>query len=136
MTGLALLFTLAAIGLSETSYLVRKRQHNEHAECPIGGGCTIVLESKYNRTLGVHNDVLGIVFYAAMMVVTALHVLDIMPVVPWAIATNALLVGAVLMSMYFVTLQKFVIRAWCFWCLLSTATIFFMTLIVFIGGRS
>ena len=135
MTGLALLFTFAAIGLAEASYLVRKRIEEEQPSCPIGTGCVKVLASKYNKTFLVHNDVLGVVFYVAMMTVTALYVLGLLETSTWAIATNALLAGAVFMSAYFVYLQKFVIRAWCFWCLMSTATIFLMTLIIFIGGR-
>lgn len=136
MTGFALLFTLAAIGLAETSYLIRKRKSGQHAACIIGRGCSDVLEGKYNKTLGIHNDVLGFVFYFAMALVTALYVVGAANIVWWALAANAMLLGAALMTMRFLYLQWRVIKVWCFWCLMSSATIGLMILIVAIGGRS
>lgn len=131
MTAFALLFTLAAIGLAETSYLVRKRQSGEHAVCVIGKGCSDVLEGKYNKTLGIHNDALGLVFYAAMMIATALIVLEVGDDTLAKIA-SALLIGAVLMTLRFIYLQWRVIKVWCFWCLMSASTIGLMLLIVLI----
>lgn len=49
MTAFALLFTLSAIGISETVYLIRKRIASERPVCLIGEDCTLVLASKYNK---------------------------------------------------------------------------------------
>lgn len=136
MTAFALLFTLAAIGLAETSYLIRKRRPGQHAACIIGHGCSNVLEGKYNKTLGIHNDVLGFVFYASMMLVTGLYVVDMTSIEYFALAVNAMLLGAAIMTMRFLYLQWRVIKVWCFWCLMSSVTIGLMILIVAIGGRN
>ena len=135
MTAFALLFTLAAIGLAETSYLIRKRRAGQHAVCVIGNGCGAVLESAYRRTLGVYNDVLGFVFYAAMMLVTALAVTRAFPTasgLELALIPRAMLLAAVLMTLRFVYLQWRVIKTWCFWCLMSAATIGLMVLVIII----
>lgn len=130
MTAHALLFTLACIGISETVYLIRKRLADSKPSCFIGGSCTLVLYSKWNKMFGIHNDVLGLFFYAVMSVITGLLVIEVAPVTLWQnIAYVGVAIGA-LMSLYFVFLQWKVIKVWCFWCLMSAMTIGFMSLIV------
>lgn len=134
LTPLALLFTLSAIGISETVYLIKKRRAELAPHCFIGGGCSDVLESKYNVILGVHNDVWGLVFYVFVCSMSALILIDAFPVnLLKLIDTIAIVTGAV-MSAYFTYLQKFVIKAWCFWCLMSALTVFTMTAILFLAG--
>lgn len=128
MTAFALLFTMAAIGISETAYLVRQRIIAERPVCPMGGGCVTVLSSGYNRTLGVHNDLLGMLFYLSMGAMTALVVIGAGSAsILMALAAAALAVATIL-SAYFFFLQWRVIKAWCFWCLMSAATILVMDL--------
>lgn len=129
MTAFALLFTLAAIGLAETSYLVRQRTNNKHAVCVIGKGCSDVLEGAYNKTLGIHNDALGLLFYGAALLATALTVLEVGGETLITV-TRVLVVGAALMTLRFIYLQWRVIKVWCFWCLMSASTIGLMLLII------
>ncbi len=130
MTALALLFTLAAIGIAITTYLVRKRVNEEVPICFVGQNCHAVLTSKYNKILGLHNDVLGLVYYSFEAVVTGLLVLEFMPYLPLElIAFVTMLIGAVL-SVYFTYLQAFVLKAWCFWCLMSAFTAWGMAAII------
>lgn len=119
---------MAALGIAETSYLIRTRKDSRHATCPIGGGCTAVLESKYNSLFGIHNDVLGLAFYLAMMLVTALAVIGVEPLAWWTLAAQAMVAGALAMSAAFTFLQWRVLKAWCFWCLMSAGTVLVMTL--------
>ena len=139
LTAHALLFTVTAIGISEASYLIRKRIAAERPVCPIGGGCEQVLNSRYNKLLGIHNDLLGILFYigAAMIsaliviydgnvkfasgIATILRVADPQEFLIFIIAL--MLAGATAMSAIFTYLQWKVIKAWCFWCLMSAATV-------------
>lgn len=133
MTALALLFTLAAIGVSETVYLIKKRRASEHPVCPIGGGCEKVLNSQYNKTLGIHNDVLGLLGYTAIGFVSAFLVMGYHPTSLWKLALEILVGFATLMSAFFVYLQWRVIKSWCFWCLMSALTITFMGLIILVS---
>src|SRR3989344_1934988 len=79
MTALALLFTLAAIGISETMYLIRKRTAAEEPLCFIGEDCTVVLSSKYRKIFLVPNDVLGLLAYVVIAILAALLVIDVGP---------------------------------------------------------
>lgn len=126
MTPHALLFTLAAIGISETAYLINKRRLGEKPVCPIiESNCHIVLESKYNKTFWIHNDILGILFYIAVAIISALLVDEDL-----TLLLKILVATGVVISAYFTALQGWVIKAWCFWCLMSAATVFLMLLIM------
>lgn len=131
LTPHALLFTIAAIGISETAYLIRKRIAAERPVCPIGEGCETVLNSKYNRLFfGFHNDIMGMIFYIGMGLFSAFLVIGVDNLVLWTRLIQAALIGATIMSLIFIYLQGKVIRAWCFWCLMSAATVGVMDIIV------
>lgn len=130
LTPHALLFTIAAIGIAEAAYLIRVRRAEQVPVCPIGRDCSTVLTSRYNRLLGVHNDVLGLVFYIAFAGLTALLVLEMYDPSLIQQAMLLLLAGATLMSVIFTYLQWNVLHAWCFWCLMSAATVGLMDVIV------
>lgn len=130
MTVQALLFTLAAVGISETVYLIRKRKAQEKPVCILGEDCSKVLESKYNKFFGIHNDIAGLSFYIVASFITAFLVIEVGPQNLWNVSAKLLIFGAVAMSLLFIYLQWRVIRKWCFWCLMSAATIFLMTIII------
>lgn len=133
LTSDALLFTISAIGIAESSYLIRTRRTAEQPVCPIGHECATVLNSKYNRLFfGIHNDLGGMAFYLSFSMLMALAV--IIEPAPAIFRTLALgmLAGATFFSLVLVYVQWRLIRAWCFWCLMSAATIGLMDLIILI----
>lgn len=134
MTAFALLFTLSALGISDTVYLIRKRIASERPVCPIGESCTAVLGSKYNKLLIVPNDVLGLVFYVFVCVVAALLVVGAGPALFLKFIFQLAVVIGALLSVFFTYLQWKVIRAWCFWCLMSAFTVWFMGVIILVSG--
>ncbi len=131
MTALAILFTMAALGISETAYLIRKRKASELPICPIGESCLTVLNSRYNKFLGVHNEYLGFVFYAAVSLVASFLVVGFGPKELLAYFAKIMILGASFASLILLYIQWRVLRAWCFWCVMSAATIFVMALVVF-----
>lgn len=131
MTIFALLFTLAAIGMSETAYLVRKRITKEHPVCVSGESCLVVLHSKYGKMFGfIHNDLLGFFFYVVVTIVNGLLVIGVQPVDLWINALRVLMVLGSLMSIVLTFIQWKIIKAWCFWCLLSACTIWLMAVLL------
>ena len=131
LTSFALIFTIAAIGISEMSYLIRKRIAAQKPVCPIGEGCDVVLKSKYSRMFfGLHNDIAEMVFYVVICVFSALVVLEAYFVLRLILAMELLLVGASIMSTVFLYIQWRVLKAWCFWCVMSAATIGAMDIII------
>ena len=130
MTSYALLFTLAAIGVSETVYLIRKRLLSEKPICPIGENCVLVLTSQYSKIFVIPNDVLGLLFYIMASFIAGFLVIGIEPVVFWSFILKLSVAVGTLLSLFFTYLQWRVIRAWCFWCLMSAFTIWLMGSII------
>ena len=130
MTQFALLFTLAGIGISETTYLIKKRIALEKPVCIIGESCALVLKSKYSKIFGIHNDVLGFGFYIFISFVSAFLVIGTGHMtLLYVIFKLSITIGA-LLSLFLTYLQWRVIRAWCFWCLMSAVTIWLMFIII------
>ena len=129
LTPHALLFTIAAIGISEASYLIRKRIAAEQPVCPIGEGCHPVLTSVYNRIFGIHNDILGFAFYIAFAFIAAIIVIGIPQIGLVIQAAWLMLVGATAMSAFLTYVQWHIVKAWCFWCLMSAGTVVLMDII-------
>lgn len=132
MTDYALLFTLAAIGISEAVYLVRKRIALEKPVCLLGEKCEVVLESKYNQLFIIHNDLLGVLFYIVVCIIATFLVIGVEPIFWWDISLKVLVGLGSLMSLIFTFIQWRVVKAWCFWCLMSAFTIWFMGIILLV----
>ncbi len=133
MTSLALLFTLSAIGVSEAVYLIQKRKALEKPVCPIGEGCSIVLESKYNNILGIHNDILGLAAYILISLFAALLVIGVNPAYYFGAALMILVAISSSVSIFLTYVQFKLIKAWCFWCLMSATTIWLMGVIILLS---
>lgn len=133
MTAFALLFTLSAIGIAETVYLIRSRIASEKPVCVLGKSCSIVLESKYKRLLIIDNDILGLLFYIVCAIISAFLVIGIAPTHTWEIVLRILAEIGSLLSILLTYIQWRVIKAWCFWCLMSAFTIWFIRLIILLG---
>lgn len=134
MTYQALIFTFSAIGISETVYLIKKRLLLQKPICPIGEDCSIVLESKYNKILGIPNDVLGLLFYITCSLISAFLVIEVEPLFLWVNIITILVAIGSLMSVYFTYLQFKIIQSWCFWCLMSACTIWLMGIILLLNN--
>lgn len=127
--GLALLFSLAAFGISETTYLIKQRRAQRQTFCLLGKTCSVVLESKYNKILGIHNDLWGLIFYSTISLLTALLVIGTNYQTGLEKITETIIYLGALASLYFTYLQWRVIKAWCLWCLMSALTTFLLALI-------
>lgn len=121
---IAIIF-LAIIGVADCLYLNYERKRKRPPVCMIGHSCEQVWASPYSYTLGVSNEILGIIFYAtAIAVEWSLFLGDTS--FPMVFGEYLILSGGAVVSLYFVFLQWRIIRAWCFWCTLSAILTFSM----------
>jgi len=134
MTFEALIFTFSILGISETVYLIKKRILSEKPVCPVNEDCTKVLSSKYNKLFLIPNDVLGLIFYIVCSLIAAFLVIIVQPLSLWYILLSVLVLVGSIISMYFTYLQFNVIRAWCFWCLMSACTIWLMGVTILLNN--
>ena len=110
---------LALIGIGDTAYLIHKASKKEKLSCPLGSDCNTVLNSKWSTTLGVRNDLLGLLYYLGVLLGT----LGIIYALPFAalIKSGLLLAsaGAFFLSGYLTYVQIKNLDHICFYCLIS-----------------
>lgn len=112
---------LALLGVLETAYLTWQHLHKDQhpLECPLQHDCSVVTESKWSKMFFVRNEVLGLVYYIGLLAGVIVHV--VLPgMIPYAsvlfvIATA----GGLLFSLFLIGIQAFVIKDYCFYCLVS-----------------
>ncbi|HEX5584420.1 vitamin K epoxide reductase family protein [Gaiella sp.] len=102
---------VALVGIGIAGYLTYVHYQPDALICTASGGCEQVQDSDYATLFGLPVALLGLCAY---VVVLALVVWDTEPA---RIAAAAIALGAAGFAVYLVSLQAFVIDAWCVWCL-------------------
>jgi uncharacterized membrane protein len=116
---LALLIVLSIIGIADSVYLAGSAATDTPLVCDINGlgGCNEVAQSPYSKVFGIPLADFGLAFYSILLVLTVLYSRK-----DGEGLTNSLkaisIIGA-LLSIYFVFVQFFVIKALCVYCLVS-----------------
>lgn len=115
------IFALA--GLAICRYIRRAKAGLSPMVCPLNGHCMGVVTSRYGKTAGVNNELIGSAYYGSVFVLAAAIWLRPEFLYGWpALAALVAMGGAFLMSLYLVGIQLFVLRQTCSWCL-TTAVI-------------
>ena len=113
-----LIFILSLLGLGVSSFLFYEYSIAGSIICPTGGGCDIVRASPYSLFLGISIPILGIVFYLAMAVLAVVRSQASSRKILFYLQL-LITVAGVGFGIYLTLLEIFVIRAICFWCVLS-----------------
>lgn len=109
-------------GLSITSYIHRKKSTEQPMVCPIGSNCEAVVHSEYSKMFHIPLEVIGALYYTIMVLTYSLFL-----VAPDLHSAGAAIIilemtgVAFLFSVYLVSVQAFVLKEWCTWCLGSGA---------------
>ena len=122
-----LLAFVALVGFFASYRIYHAKKKKAPLACPRTSRCDMIIHSTYSKTFGMHNDVLGIIYYALVLLLSI--PLFIYPIVFWWFAT--LVTIGFLFSLYLVGVQIFVFRSWCLWCVLSalSSTTLFLILV-------
>ncbi len=116
------LIVLAGLGVA--GYLAAVELSQSEAVCGLVGNCNVVQSSPYAQVFGIPIGVLGIVGYAAILVLWGIQQFTHIDAI-----TNLLRVGVMLgalFSIYLTFLEPFVIGATCLWCLSSAVIMLFL----------
>lgn len=125
-----LVFGLAGLILASYIYSTKKDK-TKKLICPMKGHCDTVVGSQYSKFLGLPVELMGVLYYALIVLSYGLQL--------WLpelfgnvgkLFLTALTVGAFIFSLYLVSIQAFVLKRWCTWCLFSAG---FSTLIFIIA---
>ncbi len=104
-------------GLCLSGYIWSTKKKNEVLVCPLDGSCDAVVQSQYSKFIGVPVEIMGILYYGVTTAFYLLVFLGLLPYTPF-ISLLAVLMGVSggLFSIYLVSIQAFVLRQWCTWC--------------------
>ncbi len=121
---------LSICGMINSGYLIYKHNQKKPLVCPLNHNCSVVTESEYGRIFFIRNEVLGFIFYLALLTTMLVIIFnpDLFSILKLPILIATLL--SLLFSIFLVLLQKYVIKDYCFYCLISTI----ITLLIFINS--
>lgn len=119
-------------GFSLAFYLYSKKKTKKKLICPMRSNCDTVIHSDYSKIMGIPVEVLGMLYYAIIgSSYTIIFILGI-----WSDQFAIVLLGismcAALFSIYLVSIQAFVVKHWCAWCLCSALTSLLIALLSYL----
>lgn len=112
---------LAVLGIVDSAYLTHAAVTGSALACGISGldGCNVVAQSTYSRVFGIPLAEYGLVFYGAVLLLAIMAFTRSSKLLHGALLLFGV-VGA-LLSLYFIGVQVFAIKALCVYCLGSFA---------------
>lgn len=114
---------LAVVGFFVSWHIHQTKKKGAKLVCFIGKGkheCSEVVESSYARTFGIPNEILGMAYYVAVIILAV--ILEFSREVTEGIFHSLAIVvsgGAFLMSIYLSAIQAFVLKKFCEWCMVT-----------------
>ncbi len=118
---LLILLILGIVGFADAAYLTATHYGGTSLVCSVFNGCDKVTSSVYAAWGGIPVALVGMFYYAAIVIVAGLAVWKDKKYVLWIVGVSALGLFA---SIWFVYLQAFVLHAFCTYCLISAAVTF------------
>ncbi len=117
MNNINILYLFGGIGILDTLYLIYHKIMGTDVACPFfpKEWCHTVQHSPQSKTFGIPNSYAGFTMYAAILVMTYLFSIGMIPF--WPI--QAVVTFGFLFSAYFLYVQGFVLNAFCTWCVVS-----------------
>ena len=117
---LVVFMTVSFIGFLDAVYLTIQHYRNGLLPCYVFEGCDEVIRSEYAAVLGVPVALAGAIYYFILFVAAIAFFESGSTIMRKAIISLPFLGFAA--SIYFVSLQLFVIRAVCLYCMISAAS--------------
>lgn len=119
---------LGLVGFIIATYIYGKKKAKKKLICPRRSNCDTVIHSDYSKILGIPVEILGMAYYFFIgSIYSVVFIFDL-----WSSPIGFILLGismcSVLFSIYLVSMQVFVIKQWCAWCLGSAA----ISLLIFV----
>lgn len=123
---------VSLVGLADATYLTIEHITGQSVRCTIVAGCSEVLSSKYATVGSVPLASIGASAYFAVFSLATLAVFGYRFA---RILLNVLVLLMLLVSLWLIYLQAFVIRSFCQYCLLSAAVTFLLAVLLVLSWR-
>ena len=122
--------TVAFLGMVNAFYLSAKR--GEIIPCFIVRGCEKVLSSTYSIVGGIPLAWIGLVFYISVFSLAVFQLCGARTTIKWV---SILALPALVISLFLVWIQAFVLQAFCAYCLLSAVLVISINALCFVPRR-
>ena len=123
---------LSLVGLVDALYLTIEHVTGQSVRCTIVSGCSEVLSSSYAVVAGIPLAAVGAAAYFTVFSLATLAIFGYRLAGKLLAPLTALMV---LVSLWLIYLQAFVIRAFCQFCLLSAAITIILFVIAFVAWK-
>lgn len=123
---------VAFLGFLDATYLAIQHLKNVIPPCTIGG-CEVVLTSQFSTIFGIPLAIFGSGFYLSVIILCILILTNYKKM--FLKAYYLLAVWGFIFSLFLLSLQAFVIKSFCQYCLLSVATSSGIAILAYLNFR-
>lgn len=115
-------------GFLLASHIYHKKKKKRPLVCPLKSNCDTVINSDYSRVCGIKLEVLGMVYYAIIAI--GYGIVNNFSYIAGNLSYVLLPLSffAFIFSIYLISVQAFVLKQWCAWCLCSA----FLSTLIFV----
>ena len=114
----ASLVALSLIGLIDSIYLSWHSLRKKPLICPINKqDCNAVVQSQYGKMFGIKNEVIGIFYYLSLIVFAFIIFFNGISWLKYLLIILSAIALAV--SAYLFYVQKYILKNYCFYCIIS-----------------
>jgi uncharacterized membrane protein len=125
-----LILGFSLLGFLVSAYLRGKKVKNEPPYCFLRLNCSEVIYSRYSKTFGLANELVGTLYFLGIFLVTLLGFSQI-PFIKQGLTLSS--AAAAIFSLYLIFIQAVILKKWCEWCLISalcSISIFFLIVLL------
>lgn len=133
---LGALVLLALLGFIDATYLTAEHLRGVVPPCTVVSGCDTVLTSRYASFIGLPVAGFGMLYYGALLIMLIIYIdTGSRRIFRWACWLTLIGLSG---SIYFLVLQVFILKAYCFYCLMSAGisiTLFILGIVGLLSSR-
>lgn len=129
------LAVLAVAGIIVSAYLTIQSHDPASVICSIGGACEVVLSSKYAFIFGVPVSAFGLAWYLALLAIIWALSAGVGSLSRLKITVKAWAILGLIFSLYLLSVEMFILHAYCTWCLVSLGLVLLINALVFIKTK-
>jgi uncharacterized membrane protein len=111
---------ISFLGFMDATFLAGEHFLHMTPPCFIVQGCDVVTTSAYSKIFGIPVSLLGVFYYLAILVSGLYYAENRKPRTLQLM--HAITTLGLIMSLWFLYAQAFIIKAWCLYCLFSAGT--------------
>ena len=114
---ITMLAVLSILGVIDSIYLYYKHSKKQPLVCLLNTNCNAVLNSKWSHIFGIRNELFGIAYYSLIFIGSFVLFYNETHFIHISLRLISFL--AMIFSAFLIYLQKYVIKEYCFYCIIS-----------------